>query len=115
MNNPKTINMKLIRILLISILIIGSTNSFNVIAQSNDLSIHKNMAGDLTYSWNAVFDAVSYKIEIEHQVTAQKYSQDTANTTATFSNIPGGTYDIVVTVTKTDGSTDIVIADESEL
>ena len=85
--------------------------------QVDSVSLQKEvqMAGDLTYSWAATFGAVNYTIDIENQTTSEKYSQETANTTVTFYNIPSGTYDITVTAKMTDGSTSIVIEDQSVL
>ena len=105
--------MKAIRILLL-LLIWGFSNSFASTTQ-NILTIENQMAGNLTYSWNVSFEAVSYKIEIEHQTTSEKYSQETANTTATFTNVPNGTYDVIVTAIKADGSTFIAAASSVRL
>lgn len=69
----------------------------------------------ITYSWSAVMNKISYEVEIENQTTFQKYSKETVFESATFENAPSGTYHIIVTAKMTDGSTSIIIEDESVL
>lgn len=69
---------------------------------------------DIVISWDPHGYAVSYIVDIEHQVTHETDSQSTTNTTVTFQNKPTGTYDYKVTAVMPDETTQIIVEDVLE-
>ena len=71
--------------------------------------------GDLVITWSPYGFAVSYKVDVEHQVSHERDSQTTSNTTVTFYNKPTGVYNYRVTAIFSDDSTQVIVEDIIEL
>ena len=73
--------------------------------------------GDLVITWSPHSEAVSYKVEIEHQVSHETDSQTAPGTavSATFYNKPAGVYNYRGLAILPDDSTQIVIVDTIEV
>ncbi len=76
----------------------------NVVIEQNLLM---NTSG--SYSWNAVFGALSYTVDLENVVTNQKFHYETSGTSVSLGGIPSGTYVIVVRAKFANGSSIIII------
>lgn len=65
-----------------------------------------------SYSWNAVFGAESYTVDLENVATGQQFHYETKNTTVSFGSIPQGTYSLVVIAKFDDDSSYIIIVED---
>ena len=100
-------------ILLITLMCTGFLFPNHSIAKVENLSIESkcllNTPG--SYSWNAVFGAIRYTVDMEHTVTGQQFHYETTTTAISFGFIPQGMYTLVVKARFANGSSYIIIED----
>jgi len=62
-------------------------------------------------SWNAVTNAVIYKIEIKNTATQESTEVETTATQLSLLGLPAGSYSITVTAMLASGSSSIIMED----